>query len=624
MFLRIKSLKSKIFLGYLLVVLILMVVTFWSINNFISLSEAIDNIMVENFRSIMASESMIESLERQDSGILMILNGHIEDGSETFKKNETEFLKMLGRAEDNITINGEEEILNKINDNYIGYLNLFEQFINLDDDEKRTHYYQEIMPFFHELKEEIRELRTINQEEMVEAQEKADTRANNAIISTTVISVFAIIIAVIFGLYLSNLILRSIKDLKLAAQEVADRNFEQKLNINSDDEIGDLAREFNKMIERLQEYEKMNINKLVAERDKSRAIVNNISSPLLVTDKENKLILLNEEAKKLFDIKNAYQETHFLEIINNDELFEIIKNVNDKSVCKNEITDSQKNIKITKNNKERFFKVSCNSVCTENEEIKYTIVLLEDVTNLKKIDEMKSDFISTVSHEFRTPLTSMNMSLNMILEGDTGSINEEQQELLEAAYEDCERLNDLVDDLLNLSKIESGEITLDFNKVDVNELIQTTINPFKNQAEEKNINLKKKKVEENIYAKADPNKVSWVISNLIGNALRYTPEGGYIEIGAQKQGRNIYLYVEDNGVGIPEVYQDEIFEKFVRGRNNEDGADGTGLGLAISKEVVEAHDGSIWVESEEGKGSKFIFSLPKFTPLTEEKVEEND
>ncbi len=612
MFKKLKSLKTKIFLSYLLVTFILIIVTFWSINTFNSLSEAINNIMVENYRSIEASESMIASLERQDSGLLMMIDERTVDGRQTFHSNEQEFLKWLARAEDNITIEGEAKIISNISSSYLEYKSLFEEFQLLEQQTKREFYYQEIFHIFNQIKEEIRELRSINQETMVNAQQTADNRATTAIYSNLIISGIAILIAIIFGYYLSNLILKPINKLKSAIQKISERNFEHTIKTHSHDEIGDLTEEFNKMIKRLQEYEKMNINKLVAERDKSRAIVNNINSPLLVTDEENKLTLLNHKAKELFQITEEYTDIHFLELIKNEKLFEIIKKADHQKQEKKEFT-----ITIEKRDKTKHYKVASSTVKAKNIQQKYTITLLEDITKLKEIDEMKSDFVSTVSHEFRTPLTSINMSLSLLLEEKVGSINKEQKQLLKASAEDCDRLNNLVDDLLNLSKIESGKIKMDFQKAKINEIIKSTIKPFQKQAEEKNITIQKEKIDENLFICADANKISWVISNLLGNALRYTSKGGEITIGCQSKGNRVEVFVKDTGIGIPDEYQEKIFEKFVRANQEDDNASGTGLGLAIAKEIIEAHQGNITLESEEGKGSKFIFSIPRYCDYKE-------
>ena len=599
---NIKTLKGKILLGFAVMILILTGVVGWSIYNFESLSNAINDILVENYRSIKASDSMVESIERQDSALLLLLRTSEEQGQEIFRRNEKEFYSWLAIAEDNITIDGEGSILEKINEKYFEFVSSFDQFFNAEEDQRWEIYNQQLLPRFNEIKNDIRELREINRQAMVEAQRSANSRANQAIIYTIGLALLVIVFSLIFAFYLTKQILRPIKELEKGIKKVADRNFQQQVEVASEDEIGVLADEFNEMIAKLQEYEKLNVKKLLMEKEKSEAVVNNLSSPLIVTDQDHKIVLINETAKKLFSINKDVIDTHFLEVIQAEEIFEYIKNPEAKE---------KKTFKLKKDDKERHYRISTRRVIDEDEEYQFTVTLLEDITRLKEIDSMKSEFVSTVSHEFRTPLTSMNMGLNMVINEDTGELNEEQRELLEAAYEDVERLTELVSDLLDLSKIESGRIEMEFDKVDINDIIEKTLNPFYKQAEEKGIALKFKQSEDNVFAYADPSKISWVISNLVGNALRYADEGK-IEVDAEIKGRRVLVSVADNGPGIPREYQSKIFDKFVRAGNDKDEKSGTGLGLAISKEIITAHNGRIWVDSEEGEGSTFSFYIPRF------------
>jgi PAS domain S-box-containing protein len=605
---KIKTLKGKILLGFAVMILILAGVVGWSIYNFEILSNAINDILVENYRSIKASDSMVESIERQDSALLLLLRTPEEQGQEIFRRNEKEFYSWLARAEDNITIEGEGEILEKISDKYFEFVSKFDDFNNADEDRRWEIYNEELLPIFTEIKNDIRELREINRQAMVDAQQNANSRANQAIIYTVILALSVTIFSLIFAFYLTKQILRPIKELGKGIKKVADRNFQQKVEVASEDEIGTLADEFNEMILKLKEYEKINVKKLVMEKEKSEAVVNNLSGPLIVTDQDNKIVLINEAAKELFSIEKDVIDTHFLEVIQSEEIFEYIKNPEAKE---------KKTFKLKKNDKERHYRISTNQVRDEEEEYQFTVTLLEDITRLKEIDNMKSEFVSTVSHEFRTPLTSMNMGLSMVINEDTGELNEEQRELLEAAYEDVERLTELVSDLLDLSKIESGRIEMEFDKTDINNIIEKTLSPFYKQAEEKNMELVFKKSKENIFAWADPAKISWVISNLVGNALRYADQGK-IEVSSDVKGRRVLVSVKDNGPGIPEEYQHKIFEKFVRAGNNKEEKSGTGLGLAISKEIITAHNGRIWVDSEEGEGSKFSFYIPRFGYQEEE------
>lgn len=605
------SLKHKILFGYIAITLILIVLAGWSIYNFVSLNDSIHDIMVENYRSVIASEGMMEALERQDSAELIFIFGQQEEAMEMFQNNQIEFMKHLSRAEDNITIKEENQIIANLNEDYKIYLNKFSELRDIANDnnaeEMQAYYLNEIMPHFQNIKDETRNLLTVNQEHMRGAQTRANSRATQAIYSSIIFSLIAIVLAISLGFYISNKILKPINNLKDTIKEIAGGNLEKKIKINTEDEIGELAAEFNSMTQRLKEYEQMNISKLIKEKNKSEGIVRSISNPLIVTDNENKILLINPEAEKLFTLKEKeIQGTHFLEIFDEDKIFdsinETLENGKENKGQKNDV------IKFSYENKEHFYRITTNPVKDELGETKMVVTILEDITHLKEVDRMKSEFVSMVSHEFRTPLTSMIMSINMLLEENAGEIDEAQRELLEVAKEDTEHLNNLVDDLLDLSKLESGKIDIDFENVKVEKIFNSSVNPFMKKAEDKGIELIQKDVND-LSVHADLNKITWVITNLIGNALRYTEEGDKIILDANKKGHKVHISVSDTGEGIPKEYQNKIFEKFVRAGTDQDESSGTGLGLPIAKEVVEAHGGRIWVKSKEGKGSTFTFSL---------------
>ena len=202
----------------------------------------------------------------------------------------------------------------------------------------------------------------------------------------------------------------------------------------------------------------------------------------------------------------------------------------------------------------------------------------------------------------------MGMAVNLMLDGTTGDINEEQRELLQALKEDQERLNSLVSDLLDLSRIESGKIQMDIQPNSLYEIVENALSPFHIQLKENDVKLKIDVSEDLPKVKADFNKISWVIANLVGNALRYVPKDGTgkIEISAKKTMNKVLVSVSDNGTGIPEDMQEKIFEKFVKANDSQGG---TGLGLAISREIMLAHGGEIWVSSKQGAGSTFYFTL---------------
>lgn len=476
--------------------------------------------------------------------------------------------------------------------------------------EAQNFYLEEVMPQFEKIKTETRDLLLVNQNHMKTAQEKANDSAVKAVYSTAIFSVIATIFAILFGIYISNLIIKPVKELTATVKEIAAGNLDHEIKMDTKDEIGQLAHEFNSMTERLKEFEEMNVGKVIEEKNKSEAIVKSISNPLLVTDEENKVQLMNPKAEELFDLnEDNIVETHFLESIDEDRIFDLITETLDsgeEQVGKNNevITFKPDN----NDSKGHYFRINTTPVSDREGNTNLVVTLLEDITHLKEVDQMKSEFVSMVSHEFRTPLTSMNMGINMLLEENIGEINEEQKELLEVAKEDCEHLNNLVDDLLDLSKIESGEIDLEFDAVAVKKIFEASIQPFMTQAEEQGVDLITEETN-GLEVYADFNKITWVITNLIGNALRYTGKGDKIKLLADKKGHKMHISVADTGEGIPKEYRHKIFKKFVRVGDDKDEETGTGLGLAISKEIIEAHGGRIWVESEVGEGSIFTFTL---------------
>ncbi|WP_235112128.1 cell wall metabolism sensor histidine kinase WalK [Acaryochloris sp. 'Moss Beach'] len=237
------------------------------------------------------------------------------------------------------------------------------------------------------------------------------------------------------------------------------------------------------------------------------------------------------------------------------------------------------------------------------------MLLLQDITQLKEVDRLKSEFVATASHELRTPLTGMTMSMGLLLETAEEKLSESELELLQTAQDDMQRLRALVNDLLDLSKIESGKISLDVASVDVSLLIDNALSMFKVQVQDQGVELKSVIADGLPPVRADANKITWVLTNLIANALRYTERGGQIEVKVSPRADVLHICVRDDGAGIPLEYQSKIFDKFVQVETEKD-VGGSGLGLAICKEIVKANQGSIWVESMPGQGSTFTFTLP--------------
>ena len=240
-----------------------------------------------------------------------------------------------------------------------------------------------------------------------------------------------------------------------------------------------------------------------------------------------------------------------------------------------------------------------------------SVTVLQDVTSFKNLDRLKSEFMAAISHEFRTPLTSINMALDILLKGVRGKLNKNQQELLEDAKKDGQRLKNLVRELLDLSKLEAGKYPFTYTKVRFQELLDYSLDPLHRYIEDKAIKLKLRIDRQIPQFEADYHQLSRVMTNLVENAIQHTSNKGEIIIEAITETGNLQVCVIDSGEGIPEEAIDLIFDKFVQVKNFQDTESGNiGLGLAIAREIVEAHKGKIWCESKLGKGSRFCFTIP--------------
>jgi signal transduction histidine kinase len=257
---------------------------------------------------------------------------------------------------------------------------------------------------------------------------------------------------------------------------------------------------------------------------------------------------------------------------------------------------------------DRFFLPRATAVYGKGRQVVAAAIILQDITRLRRFDELRNDSVATVAHEFRTPLTSLQMAIHLCVSQKVGPLTEKQADLLEAAREDCARLQTLVEDLLNLSRIQTGKVEMQRRPVPLRELVDPQIAGHRSEAESRQVRLSAEMPSEAASVLADPVRISLVLSNLISNAIRHTGEGGPVTVRSVKNGSQVRVEVSDTGEGIAPEFRERIFEKFYQVPGAKVG--GSGLGLTIAKEVVLAHEGQIGVESDIGKGSTFWFALP--------------
>ncbi|MBN2414664.1 HAMP domain-containing protein [bacterium] len=607
------TIRKKILSGYGLIILLLLVVIFWSFNSLYKLGNASNQILKENYKSILAAENMIDAIERQDSGTLLLIMGYSEEGLSQFRQNEGYFLESLGRAKDNITIPGEKDIIQTIDSTYTLYLSACMNLSILQKSANKSpgpYYHENILPLFRDVRNTCIQLRELNHQTMIEASEKARKMATNSMLSVAVIGFITVGLGIFISTFLSGVIVRPVLKLLKATKEIGDGDYDTQLDEISSDELGLLALEYNTMTQKLRKYREMNISQIVAEKQKSEAILQNIDDGIILIDTDSKVTGINRIAMKFLKCDSVdILDRHFLEVIKNDTLFNYIKETNETGAAQ-KIEDEKSIIKLKHDDSEMYLQFSIIPIHDKSGSILSTVLLLRDVTRLKALDRMKSEFVMAASHELRTPLTSIGMSIGLLQENILGKLNEKEKELLMAANDEVERLKALVNNLLDLSKIEAGKMEIEFDKNAVHLMFEKAISIMGNQADEKKIRLTSEAPEDLPDVKSDSNKITWVLINLISNAIRYTESNGTIHLSARLFGDKLHVSVKDNGAGIPLEYQTKIFDKFVQVKDGKE-TSGSGLGLSICKEIIKAHGGTIWVESAPGKGSTFTFTLPR-------------
>jgi PAS domain S-box-containing protein len=605
------SLKGKVLSIYIFLILLICFIAAISVYNLYNLNKAIDGLIESNYRSIVAATNMINAIERQDSSQLIYLQVNESKGLEAFIDNEKEFFVWLSKANDNITEKNEQEIITNISNSYEEYLQLFStlkqiKFSNEGKEEATNFYDNKISPVFQEIKKACIELSDLNENAMFNSKNKAKMNSEKQMYMTIIISVLLISLGLLVAFYFTNRMIKPMNMLITGIKSIKEGNLDQEIQVSTKDEIGQLASEFNNMTERLLKYEKTNINNLIAEKNKSLAIVKSISDLIIVTNSEYKITLVNKAAEEIFGInEEEVIGMHFLEAINDIDIFNKIKKYDKDKL------DSEEDLITIFKEESKYYYLTITSILNEEGYKIGTVSVFQDVTHMKKIEQIKSDFISTVSHELRTPLTSIIMGVGLLLDGTSGELKSEQKEIIRMIEEDGNRIMVIINDLLDLSKIESGKI-INLEKISIFDLVEKCLSLLIDIAKEKQIKVFNEITQNIPPIYADSKKTTYILNNLIVNAIKFTDKGGEVRVTAEIEEEYLKISVIDTGIGIPNDRLKDIFEKYTQIWDENTSNDGTGLGLAITKEFVNKQNGDIWVQSKQGEGSKFIFTVPLY------------
>jgi signal transduction histidine kinase len=601
------GLQKKLSLGFGGLLLIIVVIGIQSILHLTKLGESIDVILRENYRSVVACQEMKDSLERIDSGILFTLLGDVEQGKALIGRNTHTFERALQAEANNVTLPGEDERVALIRQAYQQYK------AHLKDIEhqstqltfRRETYFKEILPLFQQITHTADEVLRMNQENMNEANDEARNVATSARRQMYVLLLAGGIVAIGFFFLTARWILLPINRLIKSADEIGRGNLDLVVQSSSRDEIGYLSEAFNTMAANLREFRRSDHAKLFRIQKATQQAFDSLPDSVAVLDSEGRVEVATELARDAFGMKpNAMiNNLQFPLII---DICQRAMKIGRTAVPENGKTIIQQFVK----GEERFFRPEAVPILDTEGQATGIVLVLKDVTQFWQQDEMKRGIVSTVSHQLKTPLTSIRMAIHLMLEEKVGPLTEKQVELMLAAREDSDRLHNILNNLLDISRIESGRASMHLQKQYPNALVLDAVEQFTLAAHDKGVTIKSDLQGDLPEIWVDSVQVGHVFSNLLTNALRFTDPGGMITVSAKTHDDSVHFGVSDTGRGIPAEYLGKVFEQFFRvpDQGKETGA---GLGLAIVKEIVEAQGGTVSVKSGEGKGTTFTFTLKR-------------
>jgi NtrC-family two-component system sensor histidine kinase KinB len=570
------------------------------------LGQSANSILRENYRSIEAAQGMVQSLRVLDAAQLRLLLGQGASARREFAQAQNTFAQWLAIQKANITIPGEQSLTAAVESLYTDYLDAqmgLATTAEANSADAVGYYETRCVPIRDHSLARLDSLIVINRAQMYSASRATHTMASRSLVLSVVGGLLVLLGGILFSSWLSKRISEPVRRLTELSHEVAEGNLDVFIRPTSHDEIGQLASEFDRMVKRLKEYRDMDIARVIAERTRADAILAAIGDGVIMFDSDLKVSSANEAA--LAVVGHDRQQVvgrHFLELFRNEAMFERLKLVFEGKPTPGR---EDEDLEVERSGRRYSYRYSFTGITTEKGERIGVVLLLQDISKFRELDRLKTEFIMTASHELKTPLTPLTMAVHLLEEAN---LPERQRELVSSAREEVERLQRTVHELLDLSRIEAGRAALQLQPVDLRALCRRAADAAQPVAKEHGVALELRLDADVPAVPADPERIVLVISNLLDNAVKYTPAGGRVTLAVAAIGNHVLVSVEDNGPGIPPEYQSRVFEPFFRVRA-EERQSGTGLGLAIAREVVHAHGGTIWVESEAGKGSRFVFSL---------------
>jgi signal transduction histidine kinase len=564
-------------------------------------------ILKDNYRSVLAAERMMESLEQLQASALATATGRPADhgaASEARARFEAE----LAVQEHNVTEKGEEDATRRLRESWRSYHQRLDELAAAPARDRLARWFDALVPAARGVRAAANDVLALNQDAMARKSDAASRAAERNVTAVAAATVAALVVVLASTFALTARLLRPLRELSGTVRRFGEGDHQARARVNGNDEIAAVAAEFNTMAEKLAEYRRSSLGELLQAQQASQAAIDSLPDPVLVQDAAGTILILNGAAESLLRLPGGGGAPSLATL--EPELRAVVDRVRQHVLSGRgpyAPRGFEEAVRVASPDGSRYLLPRAAPLYSGEGGVAGVTIVLQDVTRLMRFEELKSDLVATVADEFRTPLASLRMAVHLAAEEAVGPLNEKQSELMQAARDDCERLQTIVDDLLDLSRVQSGRIALRIASVDAGTLMGDAAATLRSAAEAAGLDLRVSPPDPPVTVRADPERAKVVLSNLLANAVRHTPRGGEIEVRARAAGEDVRFEVRDTGEGIPREHLDRVFEKFFRVPGARSG--GVGLGLYVSREIVRAHGGEMGVESELGRGSTFWFTL---------------
>ncbi|BAU52814.1 HAMP domain-containing sensor histidine kinase [Mucilaginibacter gotjawali] len=568
------TIKNKLRIGISFLFLLALICCGLSIYYLNRLSADAKNILKDNYETVTFTKNMGAAVDASPG----------ELGSRQIKIIEENLVKQ----EHNITERGEKELTDSLR-------RKFEELKKMRNNQLAA------AGLHSDMKRLLYSIMQLNMNAIEHKYERAEGTANEATLLVAFVGSFLFLVAFSFVVNFPGYIANPIKELTERIKEVSNRNYHQQLNFKSNDEFGELGQAFNTMTTKLDEYEHSNLASILFEKKRIETIINSMHDAIIGLDEKSFIIFANEVACTMIGIpEQGLTGRSAPELSQENDLL------------RNLLISDQQKMKIFADGRESYYNKEVLEV-TNNDKVIGRVIILKNITEFQQLDDAKTNFIATISHELKTPISSIKMSLKLLEDDRIGAVNPEQRQLLENIDEDARRLLQITGELLDMAQVETGKLQLNFGKTHPGNIVDYAVKALKTTAEQKQVTINVQCDQSLPDVQADLDKTTWVLINLLSNAIKYSHEKSVVDLVVKiYKADEIEFSVQDHGRGIDQRYLSRIFDRYFKVPGATTEQTGTGLGLAIAKDFIEAQAGKIGVESEIGEGSRFYFTLKRF------------